>query len=142
LGRKVVVPTWSIGLCIARAASAMPLMLPSLPWSVPKPSRGVALDVFDRLETLADGQFDVTGRHIVLVVDKGLGTARDGLAGLGNPECGDGLLHRLLDLADLRGSGETGSGGRGSTGAAGIVQRAGQGPGGAAGAHHRLRGNG
>jgi hypothetical protein len=68
----------------------------------------VALDVFDRLEALADGQLDVAGRHVVLVVDKGLGAARDGLAGLGNPECGDGLLHRLLDLADLRGSGETG----------------------------------
>ena len=40
-----------------------------------KAQRGVALDVLDGFKPFANGQLDVTGRHIVLVVHKGLGPA-------------------------------------------------------------------
>ena len=60
-----------------------------------EPQSGVALDVFYRLESFTDRQFDVAGRHVVLVVDKGLGTTRYRGVGLGNPERADRLSRRF-----------------------------------------------
>ena len=66
---------------------------------------GVALDVLDGLKALAHSQLDVGCAHVILVIDERLGAARHRLAGLGNPERGDGLGHGFSDriAAGLRG---------------------------------------
>ena len=85
---------------------------------------GVALDVLDRLKALAHRQLNIRCAHVVLVIDECLGTARDRLAGLGNPERRDGLGHGLGDRIAAGLSSKTCCAGSVCAGLAGCFQAA------------------